>query len=88
MLRKSNADKEPNPDSSQVCEQSEPDFYLFSHSTSHKDGGRTGEGDSKPFFFAPYLSGLHMRDSHGSSICPAIISTTHFLILQCLLLDL
>lgn len=33
MLRKSNADKEPNPDRSQVCEQREPDFYLFSHST-------------------------------------------------------
>lgn len=33
MLRESNADKELNPDSSQVCEPSVPDFYLFSQST-------------------------------------------------------
>lgn len=31
--KKSNADKEPDPDRSRVCEQCEPDFYLFSHST-------------------------------------------------------
>lgn len=84
MLRESNADKELNPDGSQVCELSEPDFYLFFHSTSHKDGWRTGEGDCRPLFSV--LTFL-WRDSHGSSICPAIISVTHFLILQRLLLS-
>lgn len=84
---KSNADKELNLDTSQVCEPSEPDLYLFSHSTSYKDGWRAGEGDSRPLFLLLTFQASILRHSHGSSICPAVIPITHFLILQFLLLS-
>lgn len=78
MLRESIADKELNPDSSQMCELSEPDFYLFSRSNPHKDGWRTGEDDSRPLFSLLTFQAYILRDSHGSSIYTAIISINIF----------
>lgn len=72
-LRKSHADKKPNPDRFRMCEQSESGFYLFSHATSYKDGGKTGKGDCKP----PFCS-LHFRSTYKRFTWKEHLSRYHF----------